>query len=230
MSRPRKVPFSVLNGLNYHVVDISNAWTTFILDKSEGFTTGGIERINESIRIFVWALLGAQSQTRVEILGFDAQKQFLVNIQDAINSPIDLPTQISKYQNVLRYARSKVNFAYGLGLYMSPSDMILQIGTIADYNNKIVVATSSQTLGLNGDINIKPVAPISQPETLQGTTTKKSLPEPIKKSKPKLENKPISTTSLYEKQEHQEHEENKTSLIVGGIVVGLTALLIYETY
>ena len=49
----------------------------FILDKSEGFTKAGIERINESIRMFVWTLLGAQSRTRVEILnigtGIDAQ-------------------------------------------------------------------------------------------------------------------------------------------------------------
>ena len=51
-----------------------------MLDKSNGFTHAGIVRINESIRMFVWALLGVQSQIRVEILkvgtGFDAQKQF----------------------------------------------------------------------------------------------------------------------------------------------------------
>ena len=159
-----------------HNRDISGAWTTFILNKSEGFTETGIERINESIRMFVGALLGAQSQTRVEILkigtGFDAQKQFLANVQDAINSPIDLPTQISKYQNVLKYARSKVDYTYGLGLYMSPSDMILQIGTIAGYINKIVIATENQTLGFNSDVNVKPVAPTTQPATIQGTLTK----------------------------------------------------------
>ncbi|CAG2204428.1 unnamed protein product [Mytilus edulis] len=128
-------------------------------DKSEGFTRAGIERINESIKIYVWALLGAQSQTKTEILkvgtGFDAQKQFLANVQDVINSPIDLPTQISNYQNVLKYARSKVDYAYGLGLYMSPSDMVLQIGTIVGYNNKIIIATENQTLGLNDDLNNK---------------------------------------------------------------------------
>ena len=182
-------PFFNIHDSIDHTVDISTAWSMFILDKSDGFTQAGIERINESIRIFVWALLGAQSQTRVEILkigtGFDAQKQFLANVQDAINSPVDLPTQISKYQNVLKYARSKVDYAYGLGLYMSPSDMILQIGTTAGYNNKIVIATENETLGINSDINVKHVEPISQPKTLEGTTTRGSLlPEPeIKKIK-----------------------------------------------
>ena len=136
-------------------MDISIAWTTFILDKSDGFTKAGIVRINESIRTFVWALLGSQSQTRVNILemgkGFDAQKQFMSDVQDVINSPIDVPTQIVNYENVLKYARSKVNYVYGLGLYMSPDDMVLRIGEIVGYNNKIVVATENQTLGLNLD-------------------------------------------------------------------------------
>ena len=89
--------FNIIDAIT-HTIDISNAWTTFMLDKSNGFTHAGLVRINKSIRMFVWALLGARSQTRVEIpkvgTGFDAQNQFLVNIQDAINYPIDLQNQI----------------------------------------------------------------------------------------------------------------------------------------
>ena len=219
-----------------HNRNISRAWTMFILDKSEGFTKAGIERINESIRMFVWALLGAQSQTRVEILkigtGFDAQKQFLANVQDAINSPIDLPTQISKYQDVLKYARSEVDYTYGLGLYMSPNDMILQIGTIVGYNNKIVIATDDQTLGFNSDVNIKPVLPISQPATIQGTPTKKSLPEPdiTKESLPNQIIKSVETKDKQPTKEATQHEDNKTALIVGSIVIGIIALAIYEIF
>ena len=55
-------PFFNANDRIEHTVDITLAWTMFILDKSEGFSKAGIERINESIRMFVWALLGAQSQ------------------------------------------------------------------------------------------------------------------------------------------------------------------------
>ena len=40
-----------------HNWDISGAWATFILDKSEGFTQAGVERLNDSIRTYVWALL-----------------------------------------------------------------------------------------------------------------------------------------------------------------------------
>ena len=76
--------------------EATTAWTTFILDDSKGFTRAGVECINDSIQTYCWAILGSQSQTRTDILGtgtaFDAQKQFLANIEDAINSPVDLPS------------------------------------------------------------------------------------------------------------------------------------------
>ena len=135
----------------------SNAWTTFILDTSDGFTSAGVERINESIRTYVWCLLGSQAQVRSDILnpstGFDSQKQYLANLEDAINSPVDLPASIKRYQDSLRYARSKVDYSVGTGLYMLPSSMRLQLGLIKDYNNKIVIAGESEQMGINRDVN-----------------------------------------------------------------------------
>ena len=100
-------------------------WTTFVLDKLEGFTQAGVERLNESIRTYVWAILGAQAQTRSNILktgtGFDAQKQFLADIEDAIASPVDIPSSISHSQKTLWYAFTPLDFVFGIRLYMSPS-------------------------------------------------------------------------------------------------------------
>ena len=65
-----------------HNRDISRAWTTFILDKGQRFTQASVVRLNDSIRTYVWAILGSQAQTRSNVLkigtGFDAQKQFMV--------------------------------------------------------------------------------------------------------------------------------------------------------
>ena len=229
--------FNIIDSLT-HTKNISLAWTTFILEKSEGFTKPGIERINESIRIYVWALLGSQSQTRSDIIkvgtGFDAQKQFLVNIIDIINSPIDLPTQISNYQNVLKYARSKINYVYGYGLYMSPSDMELQVGTIVGYNNLIIIATENQKLGFNEEINIKHVDLIHN-ETTEGTLTRKSLPEPKREkvTTKKEEKDGVVNEKDHSEKDHSEkdkHEELKLIIIGGSIVIGITALFIYEIY
>ena len=127
-----------------HNVDISGAWTTFVVDKSEGFTKAGVERLNDSIRTYVWAILGAQAQTRSNILktgtGFDAQKQFLANIEGAIASPVDIPSSIACYQKTLQYASTPLDFVFGIGVYLSPSDMALHPGNVQGYNNEIQIA------------------------------------------------------------------------------------------
>ena len=69
----------------------------------------------------VLLLQGAQAQTRTSILGsgtaaFDAQNQFLANVEDAISSPVDIPLAIEHYQSVLQHASFKVDFAFGTGL------------------------------------------------------------------------------------------------------------------
>ena len=129
----------------------------FIPDKSEGFTQAGVERLNDSIRTYVWAILGAQAQTRSNILrvgtGFDAQKQFLANVEDAIASPVDIPSSIARYQKTLQYASTPLDYVFGLGLYPAPSDMTLHPGNVKGYNNEIVIAGSEAAIGHNPGIN-----------------------------------------------------------------------------
>ena len=140
-----------------HNLDISGTWMMFILDKSEGFTQAGVERLNNTIRTYVWAILGVQVQTRSNILkagiGFDAQKQFLANVEDAIASPIDIPSSIARYQKTLQYASTPLDFFFGIGLYLAPSDMALNPGNVQGYNNEIVIAGSEAAVGHNTGIN-----------------------------------------------------------------------------
>ena len=99
-----------------------------------------MERINDSIRICVWGILGAQAHTPSNILktgtGFDAQKQFLAYIEDAIASPVDIPSIIARYQKTLQNASTPLDFVFGIGLYLSPSDMALHPENVQGYNNK----------------------------------------------------------------------------------------------
>ena len=143
--------------------DISGAWTTFVLAKSEGFTQTGVERLNDSIRTYVWAILGAQAQTRSNILkigtGYDAQKQILADIEDAIASPVDIPSSISRYQKTLHHASTPLDFVFGIGLYLSPSDMALHPGNIQVHNNETQIDGSDAAIGHNPGINeAEPIA------------------------------------------------------------------------
>lgn len=199
-----------------------NAWSTFILDSPEGFTRAGVPRLNESIRVYSWSILDAQAQTKTGILGtgtaFGAQKQFIVNVEDSINAPVDLPEEIQRYQDTLRYARTKVNFAFGIGLYMCPSNLEMQIGTIQGYNNEIIIATEQEQLGINPDINPMPLK--GKESRTQGTGTPRSLPEPL------IEKPKLPEIKKEEKEDAQEHEDQKSAMVIGFVALA-SAIFIF---
>ena len=180
--------------------------------------------MNESIRAYSWSILNAQVNTATGILGtgtaFDAQKQFVANVELCIAASDDLPREIEKYQDTLQYAKSKVNFVFGIGLYMCPSNLEMQIGIREGYNNKIIIATDDKELGVNPDtnsVNLKKIDP-----SLEGTPTPKSIPE-SKEEKPKL-----FEQKLMDIKDAQDHEDYKTALIFGFVSVGILGVIIYR--
>ena len=204
-----------------HNRDISGAWATFILDKSEGFTQAGVENLNDSIRAYVWAILEAQAQTRSNILeagtGFDAQKQFLANVEDAIASPVDISSSIAHYQKTLQYASTPLDFVFRIGLYLAPSDMALHPGNVQGYNNEIVIAGSEAAIGHNPGINgSEQIVKTTGDKAFEGTiaapagTDRKGPPS----GRPAGPPTPAATC----------HEEEKMALVDAGVGVGLVAL------
>ena len=133
-------------------------------------------------------------------------------MEDAIASPVDLPTAIERYQKVLQYAGTVVNFAFGMGLYMAPSDMLLRIGRMSGYNNEIVIATPAQVLGLNTTLNNATVPPRST-ETNFVNPTHAPAQAPAH---------PPTSASI---SRSDMHNEEKTALIIGGVAI--SALIIW---
>jgi hypothetical protein len=206
-----------------------SAISSFILDYSNGFTQAGVARINDSIRTYAWAILGAQSQARTSILGtgtaFDAQKQFLANVEDAINSAVDLPESITRYQNTLQYARSKVDYVVGQGLYMIPSNMDLHIGTLNGYNNLIMIAPEDLKLGQNDEVNDQPSAltrRVLDAIPLQGQDYPADTPfdDDTSFDLPPDEPSTIEPSPV----EPITHDEQKLLLILGGTILGSAAI------
>lgn len=76
----------------------------------------------------VWAQLGAQTRSCNLDTGtaVDAMQQFLTNFEDAIENTVDLPAAVKRYQDVLKYAVSRVDFVFGIGPYMAPSTMLFR--------------------------------------------------------------------------------------------------------
>ena len=143
-----------------------NSWSRWILTKSQGFTRVGVLKISESARDYAYLILTSQSSARSSIVGntgpsVEAQQIFMNNFENIVNRRVDVAEDIKRYQDTLKFARSKVDYVLGENIYMIPSDMNLRIGNnIINYNNEIFVSNSSFKIGMNRAVNFsKPKVP-----------------------------------------------------------------------
>ena len=130
--------------------------TQWIITQSKGFTRKGIEKTSRSVMAYVYLVFSFQVQAMSTIVGnsapaVDAQQLFKDTFKSLINE--DLSIDIEKYQGVLEHALSKVDFSVGIGIYMLPSNLNLNIGKTKGYNNKVLVSNTDMKIGPNRDIN-----------------------------------------------------------------------------
>ena len=210
---------------------VATAWKGFILDPTlcEGFTNIGIERINDSVRTFVYCVLGAQSQAKTGLLtlgsGLEAKRQFVNLLETSIDSPVDLQDSLQRYQDVLKYARSKLDFVLGKDLYIMPSDMNLKIGHYKDYNNNILIA-SDNDIGKNDDLNNEPILPTEDfTPKVQGHTPSSTPPSTSFTTPPST-----SFTALPTPTVPSNHEPEKSALTIGVIAIVLGIVSVYEIF
>ena len=136
-----------------------NSFSRWIIEKSEGLTTLGLQKLSESVRDYAYLILTSQISTRGPIIGhevrnLDAQRTFLNTFENIVNRRVNIPEDIQRFQKTLQYARSKVDCVIGEFIYMLPSDMNLRIGNIRNYNNKILISSPSFKIGTNVKINL----------------------------------------------------------------------------
>ena len=111
-----------------------------------------------SVRAYVYLVLTSQVQVRSIIVdnsasAVDAQQVFKSTFKALINEDYSIAIDIERYQGVLEHALSKVDFSVGIGIYMLPSNLNLNIGKTKGYNNKILVSNTDMKIGSNRDIN-----------------------------------------------------------------------------
>ena len=136
-----------------------NSFSRWIIEKSDGLTTLGLQKISESVRDYAYLILMSQTSTRGPIVGhearnLDAQRTFLNTFENIVNRRVNIPEDIRRFQKTLQYARSKVDYAIGEFIYMLPSDMNLRIGNIRNYNNKILISSPNFNIGTNLKVNL----------------------------------------------------------------------------
>ena len=176
-----------------------NSFLRWIIEKSDGLTTLGPQKLSESVRDYAYLILTSQTSTRGPIIGhearnLDAQRTFLNTIENIVNRRVNIPEDIQRFQKTLQYARSKVDYAIGEFVYMLPSDMNLRIGNVRNYNNKILISSPSFKIGTNVKVNIdgekdKPDVKSKKVEMVKTKSDFKPKDEGIVKTKPDVKQK-----------------------------------------
>ena len=131
-----------------------NSFSRWIIEKSEGLTTLGLQKLSETVRDYTYLILTGQTSTRGPIIGhearnLDAQRTFLNTFENIVNRRVNIPEDIRRFQKTLQCAKSKVDYVISEFIYMLPSDMNLCIGKVKNYNNKILISSSSFKIRTN---------------------------------------------------------------------------------
>ena len=129
-------------------------WKQFLQDYSSGITRPGITRVDYSIREYVYCVLGSQAQTRSSILTSpETQQTFVDLLEQDIKSLFSIPESIARYENAITNTNVKIDYVIDIGLYMIPSDLVLNVGHVTKYNNNILIADESLKIGYNETVN-----------------------------------------------------------------------------
>ena len=117
-----------------------DSFSRWIIEKSDGLTKVGLEKLSETVRDYAYLILTSQTSTRGPIVGhtaqnLDAQQVFINTFESILNRRVDIPEDIQRFQKTLQY--------------MLPSDMNLRIGKVKNYNNKILISSPGFNIGTN---------------------------------------------------------------------------------
>ena len=181
-----------------------NSFSRWIIEKSDGITTLGLQKLSESVRDYTYLILTSQTSTRGPIIGhearnLDAQRTFLNTFENIVNRRVNIPEDIRRFRKTLQYARSKVDYMIGEFIYMLPSDMNLQIGKVKNYNNKILISSPSFKIGTNLKINLD-----GKQAKLKDKPDVKSKKVEMVKTEPDVKLKVIAKPNIEPNEKHEQ--------------------------
>ena len=95
-----------------------NSFSRWIIEKWDGLTTLGLQKLSESVRDYAYLILTSQTSTRAQIIGneaqnLDTQRVFLNTFENIVNKRVNIQGDIRRFQKTLQYASSKVDYVIG---------------------------------------------------------------------------------------------------------------------
>ena len=76
-----------------------NSFSRWIIEKSDGLTMLGLQKLSESVRDYAYLILTSQTSTRGSIIGhearnLDAQRTFLNTFENIVSRRVNIPEDI----------------------------------------------------------------------------------------------------------------------------------------
>ena len=132
-------------------------YSWFVPSHGIGLTRRGMGRINRSLEAFVYCVLGAQVNIRSGIVGnsggaVEAQQEMLKLFESAVIEE-DLSTSVQRYQLAVQEAKLRLDLAIAPGIWLMPSNLVINTESIVGYNNELQKASSDMQFGVNVGVN-----------------------------------------------------------------------------
>ena len=199
--------------------DAKAQYSWFVPSEGNGLTRRGMGRINRSLEAFVYCVLGAQVNIRSGIVGdsggaVEAQQEMLKLFESAVIEE-DLSTSVQRYQLAVQEAKLRLDLAIAPGIWLMPSNLVINTESIVGYNNELQKATDGMQFGVNIGVNEKSKG-VGVRHNLGDSKVK--LPHTVVKesmSPPK----PVALPKMKESVEDT-HETNKTAWMIGAVGLG----------
>ena len=144
---------------NIHNNEGKKQYSWFFPSSGVGLTRRGMGRINRSLEAFVYCVLGAQVNIRSGIVGdsggaVEAQQEMQKLFESAVIEE-NLATSVQRYQLAVQEAKLRLDLAIAPGIWLMPSNLVINTESIVGYNNELQKATDGMQFGVNAGVNGK---------------------------------------------------------------------------
>ena len=176
-------------------------------------------RINRSLEAFVYCVLVAQVNIRSGIVGnsggaVEAQQEMQKLFESAVIEE-DLATSVQRYQLAVQEAKLRLDLAIAPGIWLVPSNLVINTESIVGYNNELQKATDGMQFGVNVGVSEKSKS-VGVKHNLGNSKVK--LPHVVVKEEPKASFSPAK--SKVKESIEDTHETNKVAWMIGAAGLG----------
>ena len=201
--------------------DAKTQYSWFIPSRGYGLTRKGMGRINRSLEAFVYCVLGSQVNIRSSIVGesggaVETQQEMLKLFESSVIEE-DLSTSVQRYQLAVQEAKLRLDLAIAPGIWLMPSNLIINTESIVGYNNELQKASEDMNFGVNDTLNEKSKK-VGIKHNMKASKVK--LPHVLAKSPVSIPKKVVKTRTLPLLPTESRHETNKAAYMIAAVGLG----------